>query len=107
MPAVVYVQPDGTEKVANADLGLSVMQTALNEGIDGIVAECGGALVCATCHVYVDEQFRALLPPIGPMEDALLDGVASERREGSRLSCQLILSEALDGLRVELPEAQL
>jgi 2Fe-2S ferredoxin len=93
--------------VANADLGLSVMQTALNEGIDGIVAECGGALVCATCHVYVDEQFRALLPPIGPMEDALLDGVASERREGSRLSCQLILSEALDGLRVELPEAQL
>lgn len=106
MPTVTYVNPDGSrEDVAVAE-GASVMQGAIRNGIEGIVAECGGNAMCATCHVYVDEDQLLLLPEITEEEDALLDGTASERRPNSRLSCQIPVTAALDGLVVQLPDRQ-
>jgi 2Fe-2S ferredoxin len=92
---------------AQADVGTSVMMAAVAQDIDGIVAECGGSLMCATCHVYVDEAFDDRLPEMSPDEDEMLEAAACERLPNSRLSCQLVLSEELDGLVVRLPETQL
>lgn len=82
------------------------MLAALTHGIDGIVAECGGNAVCATCHVYVDAAWLAKLEPVGDDEDALLDGTATERLPNSRLSCQIKITPALDGLVLRLPAPQ-
>ena len=82
------------------------MLAATRHGLDGIVAECGGNAMCATCHVYVDAAWLARLPPMTDEEDALLDGTAAERRANSRLSCQLVVSPEMDGLIVYLPETQ-
>lgn len=103
MANVVFVAVDGTRTDVRVAEGRSVMQGAVDYGLDGIVGECGGNAMCATCHVYVDDAFAALLPAVSEHEDALLDGTASERRVTSRLSCQL---PAIDGLVVTLPEAQ-
>lgn len=100
MPKVIYVAADGSRATLDVAEGRSVMQGAVDHGLDGIVAECGGNAMCATCHVYVGAPG---LPPMTEHEDALLDGTASERRANSRLSCQL---PALEGLVVELPERQ-
>jgi len=100
MPRVTYVAADGSRVTVDVEEGRSVMQGAVDAGLDGIVAECGGNAMCATCHVYVDARG---LPPMMEHEDALLDGTASERRANSRLSCQL---PAIEGLVVELPERQ-
>ena len=86
--------------------GTTVKDGAIGHGIDGIVAECGGNAMCATCHVYVDEPWMALLPECSEVEDELLDSTASERTEASRLSCQIKLTQELDGLVVQLPEEQ-
>ena len=106
MPAVTYVSAGGQQNVIEAPVGVSVMQAAVDAGIPGIVGECGGSQACATCHVYVDPIWAKLLPPIGSDESAMLDAAASERRESSRLSCQIKLVEALDGLVVEIPATQ-
>jgi ferredoxin, 2Fe-2S len=106
MPKVTYVHPNGTRDELEIAIGTSVMQGATANAIDGIVAECGGNAMCATCHVYVDREHIGQLPAMSPEEDALLDGTASERRPNSRLSCQIVLSPALDGLVVHLPERQ-
>ena len=106
MPKITYVHPDDTREELEVAEGMSVMQAATSNGIDGIVAECGGNCMCATCHVYVDEDQLDLLPAMSEEEDALLDGTASERRPNSRLSCQLPVTPALDGLIVQLPERQ-
>ena len=106
MPKIVFVHPDGAREELDIAECTSVMQGATAQGIDGIVAECGGNAMCATCHVYVDEDQLTLLPKITEEEDALLDGTASERRPNSRLSCQIPVTAALDGLVVELPERQ-
>jgi 2Fe-2S ferredoxin len=82
------------------------MQTAVARGVDGIVAECGGNLMCATCHVYVDEDWAELLPAKAEDEDDMLDETACPREQNSRLSCQLVLEEKLDGIVVTLPERQ-
>lgn len=82
------------------------MQVATQNGIDAIVAECGGNAMCATCHVYVDEAWLARLPPMSDDEDALLDGAAADRLSTSRLSCQIKLTPELDGLVVRLPDRQ-
>lgn len=82
------------------------MQTALDNGVDGIVGECGGSAMCATCHVYVDEAFLDLLPPMKEVENEMLECTATERRPNSRLSCQIKLDAVLDGIVVELPETQ-
>lgn len=82
------------------------MRAAVRHNIDGIAGECGGGLTCSTCHVYVDPAWADRLPPPESSEEDMLGFVAAERRPTSRLSCQLKMSDALDGLRVEVPERQ-
>jgi ferredoxin, 2Fe-2S len=106
MPIITFVHPDGRRESVEAETGSSAMLAALTHGIDGIVAECGGNAVCATCHVYVDEAWREKLDPVGDHEDALLDGTAAERLANSRLSCQVRITPALDGLVLRLPHRQ-
>lgn len=106
MPKVIYVLPDGSERSVEARAGASVMTAAIQHGIAGILAECGGNCSCATCHVYVREGFWPLVGPPGDLEDDLLDLGVTERRPGSRLSCQIIMDPAMDGLTVDIPAAQ-
>lgn len=106
MPQVTYVAHTGKETTLNVADGTSVMQAAVYNGVDGIVAECGGSCMCATCHVYVREDQLPLLPEMEAGEDAMLDGTASPRRANSRLSCQLVLSPKMEGLVVYMPETQ-
>jgi 2Fe-2S ferredoxin len=104
VPRIFFVTADGTPTSVDAAVGTSIMRAAVEAGIDGIVAECGGNAMCATCHVYVADAAR--LPPMSPVEDDLLDATASERRADSRLSCQLPVTADVDGLSVVLPETQ-
>lgn len=107
MPTVTFIAPSGERTTLDVPEGKSVMQAAVAAGLDGIVAECGGEMVCATCHVYVlsDDLARAL-PPVSDLESEMLDHTIAERKANSRLSCQLILSAGHDGLVVGLPDAQ-
>jgi 2Fe-2S ferredoxin len=107
MPAITFIHPDGRIERIEAAAGESAMQAATRHGLDGIVAECGGNAMCATCHVYVDAGWLGRLPAIGDDEDALLDGAAAERRADSRLSCQIRMSGELDGLVLRLPDRQI
>lgn len=106
MAKVTFVRPAGDELAFDADAGTSVMQTAVSNGVTEIVAECGGTLACATCHVYVADDFLDKLPPISEDEEEMLDYTASPREPGSRLSCQLRLGPDLDGIVVRLPAEQ-
>ncbi|MDQ2697441.1 MAG: 2Fe-2S iron-sulfur cluster-binding protein [Actinomycetota bacterium] len=106
MPQVTYVSPDGAETTIDARVGDSVMETAVRNGVRGIVAECGGACSCATCHVFVDEQFSAAVGGAGDLEDDMLDGAATPRTPASRLSCQIRMREDLDGLVVRIAPEQ-
>lgn len=106
MPNIIFVHPDGAREELEIAEGTSVMQGATAQGIDGIVAECGGNCMCATCHVYVEPSRLATLPAMSEEEDALLDGTASDRQPNSRLSCQLEVTQAMDGLTLTLPERQ-
>jgi 2Fe-2S ferredoxin len=106
MMQIVFVRPDGGRDAFDVADGMSVMQAATTRGIDGILAECGGNGMCATCHVYVDPAWIDRLPPMSADEDCLLDGTAAERRASSRLSCQLVVTAGLDGLTVYLPDRQ-
>ena len=106
MPKVVFVLPDGTQTGVDARDGDSVMLAATQNGVPGIVAECGGNASCATCHVWVRDDFAPHLDPPGDMEEDLLDLAVSERRDGSRLSCQVPATPELDGLTVEIPAVQ-
>lgn len=106
MTTLIFVQPDGAETSLDARDGDSIMETAMANGVDGIVAECGGSMMCATCHVYVEESFLDKLPAREEGEDEMLDCAASDRADNSRLSCQLIVSPRLEGARIYLPEAQ-
>lgn len=106
MPQVTYILPDGSETTLEARDGDSVMETAVKNGIKGIVAECGGACSCATCHVFVDEAFTDVVGGPGDLEDDMLDGAACDRRDTSRLSCQIKMCADFDGLRVEIAPKQ-
>jgi len=106
MPTIHYILQDGSSRSIEAKAGSSVMENAIRGNVRGIDAECGGSCSCATCHVYVDDAYLDRLPPPDDMESDLLDGVASERRPGSRLSCQLSMTAELDGLTVRVPETQ-
>lgn len=106
MPTITYVQPDGTKQDLDVPAGKRIMQAAIGAGIDGIVAECGGQAMCATCHVYVDSAWADRLPPVGDDEDEMLEDTVCERTSESRLSCQLPVTDELDGLVVRLPETQ-
>lgn len=103
MPKVTYVTPDGERHDVVVENGYSVMEGAINNNIDGIVAECGGACACATCHSYIDEAWLGKLPPMEDMEDSMLDA-AFDRRDNSRLTCQIEMSDELDGLVVYVAE---
>lgn len=105
MPKATYRAADGAESVIEVDEGVSLMHAAISAGLDGIIGECGGNMMCATCHVYVSDDVKPL-PPMSESEDALLDCAASPRRAESRLGCQIAMSDALDGIVVELPEDQ-
>ena len=92
-------------KTVEGEIGSTVMETAIKNAIPGIEAECGGACACATCHVHVDEAWRATVGDPSPMEEDMLD-FAFDVREESRLSCQIKVTEELDGLVVRVPEKQ-
>lgn len=103
MPTIHYVTSDGERHSVDVDNGYSVMEGAVNNNIDGIVAECGGACACATCHSYIDEAWVSRLPEMDDMEDSMLDA-AYERKDNSRLTCQIEVNEDLDGLVVHVAE---
>ncbi|MFZ0212407.1 MAG: 2Fe-2S iron-sulfur cluster-binding protein [Candidatus Acidiferrales bacterium] len=106
MPKVIYVSADGDSREVDVPVGTTVMAAALKNGIDGIVAECGGVCMCSTCHVFVDGNFFSRLPAASDTEEAVLEISAEERQPTSRLSCQIKVTEDLDGLIVRLPERQ-
>lgn len=106
MTAIRFIQPDGRAQDVQAADGSSVMQAATTAGVAGIVAECGGSAMCATCHVYVEPQWAPRLAPPLANELEMLECTAAERRPESRLSCQIKLAAELDGLVVRLPERQ-
>jgi 2Fe-2S ferredoxin len=105
MPKITYVDHLGVARTVEAALGSTVMETAIKHGIPGIEAECGGACACATCHVYVDEAWREITGRPSPMEEDMLD-FGYDVRANSRLSCQIKVTAALDGLVVTTPERQ-
>ncbi|TVV77148.1 2Fe-2S iron-sulfur cluster-binding protein [Sphingomonas solaris] len=101
MPELIVVTREGEERTLSADVGLSVMEVIRDAGIDEMLALCGGCCSCATCHVHVEPGFFEKLPPVTDDESDLLDG-SDHRDSQSRLSCQLLMSEALNGMRVTL-----
>ena len=105
MPKITYIDSGGTTRIVEAEVGATVMEAALKNGVPEIEAECGGACACATCHVYVDEAWREATGEASAMEESMLD-FADEVQPNSRLSCQIRVTDALDGLVVRLPENQ-
>ena len=105
MVNILFIEHDGSEHPVEIDIGGSVMLAAVNNGVPGIDADCGGCCSCGTCHVYVNAQWLDKLDAMQPTEEAMLS-LATDRQENSRLSCQLPVTEALDGLVVTTPEFQ-
>lgn len=105
MPTITYTDDTGTARAIEANIGDSVMETAVRNGVPGIVAECGGSLSCATCHVFVDESDLTGLPPMEEMEDEMLWGAAQDRQDNSRLCCQIKVTGDMD-LHVTTPHTQ-
>jgi 2Fe-2S ferredoxin len=106
MPIVTYILRDGEHRDIDVPAGTSVMEAAIHNNVRGIDAECGGCLSCATCHVYIHASSTAELELPDESELELLDGVAAERRPESRLSCQLVMPAAMNGLVVQIPPKQ-
>ncbi|WP_459618448.1 2Fe-2S iron-sulfur cluster-binding protein [Bordetella sp. 2513F-2] len=106
MPQVIFELPDGTEQSLDVPVGWSLMEAARRDGIEGIVAECGGGAICGTCHVQVEPECYARLPAPDFTEAALLE-IVPQSCETSRLSCQVIVTEELAGMRVRIPDEQL
>lgn len=105
MAKLTFIETDGSRHALEADNGFSVMEVAVRNGLTGIEADCGGACACATCHVYVDPTWMEAAGSAGADEAEMLD-FAVDRRETSRLSCQIRVTDALDGLVVHIPESQ-
>jgi 2Fe-2S ferredoxin len=105
MPKITYIESSGTEHAVDAEVGSTVMESAIKSSVPGIEAECGGACACATCHVYVEEEWREKTGGPSPMEEDMLD-FGYDVRPNSRLSCQIKVTDALDGLVVRIPERQ-
>ena len=105
MTKITFIEHDGTEHVVDASNGGSVMEAAVSNNIPGIDADCGGACACATCHVYVEDAFMAKVGKANDMEQSMLD-FAEEVKANSRLSCQITVSDALEGMKVSMPESQ-
>ncbi len=105
MPTITFIDAAGTSRAVEAEAGATVMETAIRNGIPGIDAECGGACACATCHVYVADDWIEATGKPQPMEEDMLD-FAFDVRPNSRLSCQIKITPSLDGLTVTTPEHQ-
>lgn len=105
MPTIVYVRADGRRMSVAGEVGVSLMEAALNADVEGILGECGGACSCATCHIYIREPWRDRVTPPDEMELDMLEA-AAERRPESRLGCQIRLVAELDGIEIGLPERQ-
>lgn len=105
MPKITYVQQDGEAVTADALPLMTLMETALMGGVDGIIGTCGGICSCATCHVWVEAGWVDRLPPVGPEEADMIEGLVHRRPE-SRLGCQVPVDETLDGLVVRVPPAE-
>lgn len=107
MPKITYIEHNGTEHVVDVANGLTVMEGARDNNIPGIEADCGGACACSTCHVYVNADWVAKLPAKDAMEEDMLDFAWQPDAERSRLTCQLKVTDALEGLIVQMPEKQI
>ena len=105
MPKITYNDNQGNSKTIEVDNGLSVMEGAIQNDISGIDADCGGSMACATCHVYVEEKWLNKIPKAEEAEEDMID-MAYEPKKNSRLSCQLIVSDELDGLNITTPAKQ-
>ncbi len=106
MAHIIYIAHDGARGELVVAAGENLMMAAADAGFPGIVGACGGNAMCATCHVYVDPAWLDKLPAMSADEDALLDGAAAERKSNSRLSCQIIAADTLDGMIVHTPDRQ-
>ena len=107
MVKIVFVESNGQQTIADVPIGHTVMEAARNNNIDGIVAECGGACACATCHAYIDPGWVGKIPPISPAEQDVLEFALDTDPVCSRLTCQITVSDELDGLIVKVPEMQM
>ena len=105
MPKIVFNEPGGGRREIDAPLGITLMEAARQHGVKGVVAQCGGACACATCHVYVDRAWLAKLEPREDMEEGMLE-TAWEPKQNSRLSCQVHVTAELDGMQVTVPRQQ-
>ena len=105
MPKITYNDFQGNSKTIEVDNGLSVMEGAIQKDIPGIDADCGGSMACATCHIYVEDRWFDKIPKAEDAENDMID-MAFEPKKNSRLSCQIIVSDELDGLEVTTPEKQ-
>lgn len=105
MAKITFVEANGTEHIHDGDAGMTVMEVAIKNSVPGIDADCGGACACATCHVYVRPEWTEKTGKAADMEEDMLD-FAFEVKENSRLSCQIKVTEELDGLMLDLPEQQ-
>ena len=107
MPRVIYIHPNGERNDVEVPIGQNLMLAATGHDIGGIVGDCGGAMSCATCHVMVEEPFDALLPAPDDTESQMLDFTAAPREANSRLACQIVMSDVLDGIAVRIADPQL
>jgi ferredoxin, 2Fe-2S len=105
MPKIVFTEPGGVTREVDATLGVTLMEAARQHGVHGVVAQCGGACACATCHVYIDPHWLDKLEPPEDMEQGMLE-TAWEPRSNSRLSCQIHITADLEGLQVAVPQRQ-
>ena len=105
MTKIIYITHDGTETPIEATDGDTLMETAINNDVPGIDADCGGGCACATCHVYIEDEFVEKLEPAGELEIDMLD-FAEDVSTNSRLSCQIVISSDMDGMKVTTPESQ-
>jgi ferredoxin, 2Fe-2S len=105
MPRITFIEPGGYRREIDAPIGITLMEAATSQGVQGILALCGGACACGTCHVYVDAAWLEKLPPREEMEEGMLE-CAWEAGDNSRLSCQIHVTAELDGLVVTVPQRQ-
>ena len=107
MPRVIFIHPNGEHDEVDVPIGQNLMLAAAAHDIQGIVGDCGGAMSCATCHVMVAESFASMLPAPDETENQMLDYTAAPRQANSRLSCQVVMSDTLDGMSVRIADPQL
>jgi 2Fe-2S ferredoxin len=107
MPQATFICSDGAHRAVDVAIGANLMRAATDNGIEGIVGDCGGSMSCATCHVFVDDAFTAHLPDMAPNEDQILDYTAAGRQPNSRLACQIVMNDALAGIVVRVADPQI